>query len=82
MSKQTFIGLASLAASALFTLAPAAPEAMAETPKCKDRANKYVACTDDRQAKAPRRNAKEKEGWIELQSYGHGRKRPQSKTSR
>lgn len=32
-----------------------APAAMAETPKCKTKANKHVACTDKLKATTPRR---------------------------
>jgi hypothetical protein len=50
-----------LAAAALGTLglivtpALVTHQALAEAPKCKNKANKYVACTDKLKAKAPRR---------------------------
>jgi hypothetical protein len=51
-----------LAAAALGTLGlivtPAVThQALAEAPKCKNKANKYVACTDKLKAKAPRRKS-------------------------
>lgn len=82
MSKHTFFGLTGLAAFALIALAPAAPDAMAETPKCKNRINEYVACTNKRKDNAPRRNAKEHKGEIELLSHGHGRKSKGSRSAR
>lgn len=46
MLKRTFIVLAGALAVALATPAFMAPEAGADTPKCKTKANKYGACTD------------------------------------
>lgn len=65
----------SLAAAALIAAivtAPTlqAPAAMAETPKCKTKANKHVACTDKLKANTARKQAKDK--WIHVESYSLG----------
>ena len=43
-----------LAVAVVATAAPG-PAAMADAPKCKNKANKYVACTDKLKAVSPRR---------------------------
>ena len=44
-------------AAAIFATVPAGTEAMAAAPKCLNKANKHVACTDKLKAKAPRKKA-------------------------
>lgn len=38
------------------------PAALADAPKCKNKANKHVACTDKLKAKAPRRRSGDVDG--------------------
>jgi hypothetical protein len=47
-----------------------APAAVAETPKCKTKANKHVACTDKLKANAARQQAKG--GHLDVESYSWG----------
>ena len=49
-----------------------APAAMAETPKCKTKANKHVACTDKLKATTARKDAKDRQLDVESWSWGNG----------
>jgi hypothetical protein len=55
MSRTAPIALAGTLAAVLVGLALHAPAAVAEAPQCKNKANKYVACTDKLRANTPRR---------------------------
>jgi len=55
MLKIALITTAGALAVAVFASAAAVPTAMADAPKCKNKANKYVACTDKLRARSPRR---------------------------
>jgi hypothetical protein len=47
-----------------------APPAVAEAPKCKTKANQYVACTDKLKANTARKAAKD--GHLDVESYSWG----------
>ena len=55
MSRTVPIALAGTLAAVLAGFALHTSAAVAETPKCKNKANKYVACTDKLRADTPRR---------------------------
>lgn len=55
MSRTAPIAFAGTLAAVLVGLALHAPAAVAEAPTCKNKANKYVACTDKLRAKTPSR---------------------------
>ena len=59
MLRKFLIVTAAVATAAMLAAAPAlvAPQALAATPKCKNKANKYVACTDKLKAKTQRKKA-------------------------
>jgi hypothetical protein len=60
MLRKLLIAMAALATVGVFTAAPTlvTPQALAETPKCKNKANKYVACTEKLKAKTQTKPAK------------------------
>ncbi len=56
-------GTAVAAALAIAAVAAAqSPAALAEAPKCTNKANKHVACTDKLKAKTPRRRGGDVDG--------------------
>jgi hypothetical protein len=55
MFRSAFIATASALAFAVFASAVTDPAAMAAAPKCKNKANRYVACTDRLRAKTARK---------------------------
>jgi hypothetical protein len=55
MLKGAVIAAAGVLAVAVFASAVTGPSAMAAAPKCKNKANKYVACTDKLKAKTQRK---------------------------
>jgi hypothetical protein len=57
MLKGAVVTAASTLAVAVFAIAVTGPSAMAAGPKCKNQANKYVACTDKLKAKSSRRTS-------------------------
>ena len=57
MLKVALIAAAGALAVTVLATAVTGPEAMAAAPKCKNKANKYVACTDKLKAKSPRRSS-------------------------
>jgi hypothetical protein len=70
MLKRALIVAAGTLAIAVFTTAATGPEAMAAAPKCKNKANKYVACTDKLRATPARKTAKGKQ--LDVESWGWG----------
>ena len=66
MWKLAIVALAVAVGVALLGVA-GSPPAIANAPKCKDKSNRYVACTDRRGAGTPARK-KKKDGWIEVDS--------------
>jgi hypothetical protein len=67
MLKMVLVAAGVLAATVVTAALPT-PAAMAEAPKCKTKANKYVACTDRLRAKAPRKKA----GYLKFESVRKG----------
>lgn len=57
MFHRSHVATTALLAAIVAMSALQAPAAMAEAPKCKTKANKYVACTDKLKARTPRKKA-------------------------
>ena len=57
MLKGALIAAAGALAVAVFASAVTGPAVMAAAPKCKNKANPYVACTDKLKKKSPRRSS-------------------------
>jgi len=57
MLKGILIAAGSGLAAAVLVTSLVGPAAMAAAPKCKTKANKYVACTDKLKANSPRRSS-------------------------
>lgn len=76
MSKGALVAAASTLAVAFFATAITGPAAMAAAPKCKSKANQYVACTDrltSKTRRAPKGEVNPK--WIEINSTGQRKAR-------
>ena len=72
MLKGAFFVAAGALAVAVFATAVTGPEAMAAAPKCKNKANKYVACTDKLRTKTGQKAAKDKQLDVDSYSFGDG----------
>ena len=70
--RTALIATAGTLAIVALTIAAAGPEATAAEPKCLNKANKYVACTDKLRATPARKKAKGKQ--LDVESYQWGPK--------
>lgn len=71
MLRRALLVAAGTLAIAAFTGAATGPEAMAAAPKCLNKANKHVACTDRLKADATGKKAKDKQLEVESWSWGN-----------
>jgi hypothetical protein len=77
MLKGALLAAASTFAVAFFATATTGPAAMAAAPKCKSKANQYVACTDrltSKTRRTPKGEVNPKK-WIEIDSTGQRKAR-------
>jgi hypothetical protein len=70
MFHRSHVATAALLAATVAMPALLAPAAVAEAPKCKTKANKYVACTDKLRANIARKQAKDRQ--LDVESYSWG----------